>query len=282
MHAVLGAGTIHLTNISPSEESYKAAAAFHWGRAINLYQKEISKPIGPHNMDALMSTCMLMTVLSFSTGKYRPADSWVFSTDPTALNWLLVQCGLRLLLTRVGKYLPQSIWFDVFMESDDEHRTFDDHRPGKEGLHPGLAELCDIDDTTTEDDNPYHWPLRMLSPMLPITVDKYTALKITPFMGRLLPDYTTLLIKKDPRAMLILSYWLGKMCEMEGWWGFFRVHAECVAICMYLENSEDARILKLLEYPAEKCGYLLRHVQEEAVSGINTNYFGLFCPPIES
>jgi hypothetical protein len=33
---------------------------------------------------------------------------------------------------------------------------------------------------------------------------------------------------------------------------------------MYLENSEDPRILRLLEFPAEVCGYLPKQVQERA------------------
>jgi hypothetical protein len=45
---------------------------------------------------------------------------------------------------------------------------------------------------------------------------------------------------------------------------------------MYLENSDDSRILKLLEYPAECCGYLLRHVREEAVFEANFDLIGLF------
>ncbi|PGH34905.1 hypothetical protein GX50_02256 [[Emmonsia] crescens] len=274
MHAILGVATSNLRRLLSWKSSIKIAESYHWQRAINLYQRELSTPIGVHNMDGLMSTCMLMGVLSFSGEEYKPENSWLFSSDPKALNWLLLQSGLRYLLKFTGPYLPQSIWYDVFMESNVP--IVDYHGPGAEGLHPGLAELCDIDETTTEETNPYHWPLRMLSPLLDLVSSRENFTKITSFMGRLLPDYTSLLGKKDPRAVLILGYWLAKKCQENHWWMHTRVHAECVAVCMFLENSPDPRILKLLEYPAEHCGYLLKHVREQAIFEANIDLLCLF------
>ncbi|OJD25157.1 hypothetical protein ACJ73_03474 [Blastomyces percursus] len=274
MHAILGVATSSHRRLIPWKSSIKTAESYHWQRAIVLYQKELSTPIGVHNMDGLMSTCMLMGVLSFSAEEYKPEDSWLFSSDPKALNWLLLQSGLRHLLKFTAPYLPHSIWFDVFMESNDP--IFENHQAGAEGLHPDLAELCEIDETTTEEPNPYHWPLRMLSPLLELEPTRANFTKITAFMGRLLPDYTSLLEKKDPRAVLILGYWLAKKCQENHWWMHPRVHAECTAVCMFLENSPDPRILKLLEYPAEHCGYLLKHVREQAIFEANVDFLCLF------
>ncbi|PGH12506.1 hypothetical protein AJ79_04250 [Helicocarpus griseus UAMH5409] len=276
MHAILGMATSNLRRLLSWDPSYKVAESYHWQRAITLYQKELATPIGAHNMDGLMSTCMLMSVLSFSAEEYKPENSWLFSSDPKALNWLLLQSGLRYILRFTSPYLPQSIWYRVFTEGDDEKDIFDDHRPGPDGLHPGLAELCEIDETTTEETSPYHWPLRMLSPLLDLAPVKENFARTTSFMGRLLPDYTDLLQKKDPRAVLILGYWLAKKCQENHWWMHPRVHAECVAVCMFLENSSDPRILELLEYPAMHCGYLLKHVREQAVFEANIDLLGLF------
>jgi hypothetical protein len=153
------------------------------------------------------------------------------------------------------------------MESNDENNTFDDHRPGAEDLHPGLAELCEIDETTTEENNPYHWPLRMLSPLLTLEMNRFNFTKFCTFMGRLEPPYFALLMAKDARALLILAWWLGKMNENGTIWAgaYPRFNSECVAICMFLENHEDPRVLRLLEYPAAKCGYVLKHVQQEFI-----------------
>ncbi|KAK2803342.1 hypothetical protein FQN50_007001 [Emmonsiellopsis sp. PD_5] len=278
MHALLGASTTHFKHQLPHDSSYNMSEAIHWQCAIRSYTREIVKPIDEHNMDPLMSTCMMLSLLSFTTYEYPPSESWVFSSDPNALNWLLVQSGLRFILGSLSReQMSKSIWVPMFLESDDEHQTFNNSSPGSEGLHPGLAELCEIEETTTGSTNPYHWPLRMLSPMLPLQPNKYSYSKLITFIGRLMPPYTDLLLKKDPRALLILSYWLAKMCEEKQWWLYARVHSECVAICLYLEyTSQDPRILDLLRYPAERCGYELNLVYEQGVFPENTDVFGLF------
>ena len=166
MHALLNVAITHLRQRSPDDRSYTVAQGYHCQNAIRLYRKELVSSIGRHNMDLLISTYLLLSIFSFSTDRYSPTDSWVFSSDPTALNWLLIQGGIRCILAYTAPYVEQSIWHSGFVESDDEHHIYDNHNPGREGLHPGLANLCDIDETTTENDNPYHWPLRMLSPML--------------------------------------------------------------------------------------------------------------------
>ncbi|EGE82891.2 C6 transcription factor [Blastomyces dermatitidis ATCC 18188] len=266
MHAVFGVAVTHLRHLLPHDKSFDIAAAIHWENALKLYRKEISKPIDEHNMDPLMSTCMLLGTIIFSSEECKPANSWIFSSDPTRLSWLLGQSGLRYILEAVSiQQLQQSIWFEAFMESDDENHSFNNNSPGREGLHPELADLCEIDETTTEESNPYHWPVRMLSPMLPLKADRNNFGKLITFIGRLEPVYTKLLQEKDPRALLILSHWLGKMCEEDQWWIYHRVSSECFAICMFLEHNEDPRIVNLLQYPAEKCGYVLDHVLKEMI-----------------
>ena len=276
MHAVLGVAVTHLRQCSPDDISYRVAESFHCRNAIRLYRRELTSSVGLHNMDMLIGTYLLSGIFCFFTEGYKPADSWVFSSDPTALNWLLVQCGLRCIIASTYPYFKQSVWSRIFIECDDENHTFNNHTPGRKGLHPGLADLCDIGDTTTENDNPYHWPLRMLSPMLKLDPTRIHCFRLTSFVPRLLPEFTSLLIQKDPKALVILSYWLAKMSMVNLWCFHPRAELECTAICMYLENSKDPRILKLLEFPAESCGYLLRHVKEEAIFVANFDLIGFF------
>lgn len=263
MHAVIGVASVYLVHAAPHDSAHQAMQAYHWQQAIQRYQQEINKPIGEHNMDGLMSTCIMMSVLSFSDLEYKVEDSWVFSSNPKDLNWLLVQGGLRYLLMYTAPHLGKSIWREVFEDSHDPDGTFDDHRPGREGLHPGLADICEIDESTTEENNPYHWILRMLSPLLNLPTNKAHFTKLCTFMGRLEPDYTNLLLAKDPRAMLLLSYWLAKMSVNKDWWVYQRMHVECTAICIYLDGLGDPQITSLLNYPASVCGHTIRNVTEE-------------------
>ncbi|QMW43368.1 hypothetical protein G4B11_006738 [Aspergillus flavus] len=262
MHAIIGAATSHLRRIYPEDNTYTMVEAYHWQKAIKQYSEEISTAVGPHNMDPLYSACLLMTIHSFSLEEYNPRSSFVFSDDPESLNWLMLQSGLRYLLQLTVPWMTQSMWWDVFKRSREGNPLYDDHRPGRVDLHPELADICGIDDSTTEETNPYHWPLRMLTPLLSLERSLKTFTHYTNYMGRLLPDYYDQLLKKDPPALIILSWWLALIVNLDVWWMETRAKSECVAICMYLEESDDPRILSLLEFPAQACGYLLKHVQE--------------------
>ncbi|KAE8138329.1 hypothetical protein BDV38DRAFT_244319 [Aspergillus pseudotamarii] len=266
MHAIIGAATSHLRRIYPEDNTYTMVEAYHWQKAIKQYSEEISTAVGPHNMDPLYSACLLMTIHSFSLEEYNPRSSFVFSDDPESLNWLMLQSGLRHLLQLTVPWMTQSMWWDVFRRSREGNPLYDDHRPGRVDLHPELADICGIDDTTTEETNPYHWPLRMLTPLLSLERSMKTFTHYTNYMGRLLPEYYDQLLKKDPPALIILSWWLALIVDFDVWWMDTRAKSECVAICMYLEESDDPRILSLLEFPAQVCGYLLKHVQERIAS----------------
>ncbi|KAK2738449.1 hypothetical protein FQN57_007040 [Myotisia sp. PD_48] len=257
MHAIMATGCGIFQWFYSDGQTYRVRSHYHWQKTLQLYAKELQGPVGAHNMDGLMTTCLLLCALSFPIDDLKVSDSWIFSTNPNDLNWLLLQGGLLYLLQFTTPHLSQSMWFENFMETKDSPETYDNHSPGAEGLHPGLAALCEIHETTTEFDNPYHWPLRMLSPLLGIELTRENFAKVCTFIGRLLPDFTHLLIAKDPRATLILGYWLAKMCGRPDWWTYRRVKTECFAICMYLEGLGDPQVLALLEYPAKQCGYVL-------------------------
>lgn len=277
MHIILATGTAHLRYTSPDNDFYRLSESYHWQQCLIQYKKEIQSGVGAHNMDGLISTCILLSALMFTTEDIDPRNSWVFSSDPEALNWLAIQSGLRGLLAATGVGLHcQSIWWPVFVESRSSESTFDDHRPGAVDLHPVLAELCEIGPTTTEETNPYHWPLRMLGPMMALEPGDRSMSKYIPFMGRILPDFMDLLRMKEPRALVIISYWLALMCNTSYQWISARALKETKAICMFLENNEDPRILKLMEFPAEACGYLMKHMREEALFEKNMDLLGIF------
>ncbi|KAL4743154.1 hypothetical protein BDV11DRAFT_202142 [Aspergillus similis] len=256
MHSLIGVAIAHLRSVLPDDKgNYALLEAHHWQRAIRQYSTELQSSIGPQNMDALFSACLLMTVNSFALDSYNPRQSFVFSPNPVeSLNWLFVQSGLRHLLGRAVPWLRKSMWWEMFMESRND--LFE------EGLHPDLANLCGITESTTTENNPYLWPLRMLTPLLTLEPSLRTYSRITTFMGRLLPDYYERLIAKDTPALVILAWWLALMTRVDLWWVSTRARSECTAICMYLEcTSSDMFVLRLLEFPAQACGYLLQHIQ---------------------
>lgn len=150
------------------------------------------------------------------------------------------------------------------MESRDPNIDFEDKRPGRVDLDPDLADLCRITNDTTVESSPLLWPLRMLTSLLSLERGTVSFQKYNTWMGRIENPYYECLGRKEPAALILLAWWLGLMCYVEEWWVETRVRSECTAICMFLENSSDPLLLKLLEFPASCCSYLLRHEQERA------------------
>lgn len=217
-------------------------------------------------MDALLSTCMLMGAQYLCPEAHKLTDCWVLSAEPTAMNWLYLQGGMRCLLDLARPYIHRSIWAAISKETDHEISLFDDPCQNQEELHSGLADLCQVNDTTTPENNPCYIPLKMLSSMLKLDPCYSNIPKFLDFTLSLQSSYLHLLQKKDPCALVIIAHWMGLMCLTSQWqpWVDCRIRTECVAICIYLESSTDRRILKLLEYPSRACGYPLRCISEDS------------------
>ncbi|EGC48565.1 C6 zinc finger domain-containing protein [Histoplasma capsulatum var. duboisii H88] len=259
MHAILGISNAYLARALPSSACYRVRETRHLIDALRLYQQELKSQITKDNMDGIMSTCMLLSDVPLLEVENSPSDSFVFSSDPSALNWLLMQSGLSRLLPYTQPYLSESIWFVPFIESYNEYLKTRDRRTGREGLHAELAQLCEIKDDSNYENNTYHEALRSLMPILDMETNHTNFVTMASYMGNLKPKFTALIGNREPRALLILAFWLGKMCEDPSCWVYARMHMECLAICMYLESNSDPRVVGLLEYPASRCGYALKH-----------------------
>ncbi|KAJ5919891.1 hypothetical protein N7454_009726 [Penicillium verhagenii] len=262
MYTILGVGMLHYNRISPSKER-SLAESYLWQNAIQLYQKAISCKIQPDNIDALLSTCMLMGVMSICPETFEPTDSWVLTNKPEAMNWLALQSGMKNILTLASPYIPGSIWGDAFKGVDETgDKIFKQDEAdaiGREGLDSDLADLCGIDENSSATTNVYYEPLGYLSRLAKLKPSGPNAAHCASFMGRLECDFLALLRNRDPPALIILAHWMGHMCLLAKWqpWVEGRIRKECVAICMFLEYSTDSRVLLLLRFPAEACGHKL-------------------------
>ncbi|KAF5857146.1 hypothetical protein ETB97_006226 [Aspergillus alliaceus] len=230
LYSILAVASTHRAQLLPPDSKQSIIATRFRHKAARIYRHQLQLPISRENMDMLISSCILIGMFSFSAEASNPLDSWVFSDDPIAMNWLSVQCGLRCMIGLIDPWLDESIWNEAFQASSN-YEFYDDHRMGREDLDPDLADLCDISDITTEETNPFHWPLRMLCPLLRMPRHKCGATRITNFMGRLHSDFVNLLTAKEPRALLILSYWLALMyTSVHDWWVDPRLSQEHFAL----------------------------------------------------
>ncbi len=262
MQAILALSSTHLKHLHPYSTNpnlhrqHSLAESYHWECALSLFRAEISSPSNllAQNMDPIITTSMLLSRQSFNSSS-PSSSSFVFAPagpqTATALNWLTVQSGVKSLLIAFQPHIPTSIWFPVFMDSDDREGTFFDEHPGADDLPPAFAALCNITPTSTIRNNPYHAPLRLLAPLLRLEPGLQTFTKLITFMGRIPIEFQHLLKEKDARALLILAYWLALMSRIDQWWIVGRARSECQAICTFLWDKSDERIRGLLRFPMD-------------------------------
>ncbi|KKK18909.1 hypothetical protein AOCH_000321 [Aspergillus ochraceoroseus] len=262
MYTIIGCGILHLNRMCPGYKPRELAEAYFWQQAIKLYGRALQGPVTEHNIDPLVSACMLIGITSIIPPDFQPEDSWVLTGRSSDLNWLALQGGLNCILTLAGRLVNRSIWgvaFSISHEWETKLYRYDVEQ-GREGLCSELADLCEIDDTTTDATSPYYFALKILSPLLRLDFNAQNSSQCTTWMGRLHPSYVAMLRQRDPRALVIMAYWAGLMCKLSQWqpWIEGRIRQECIAICMYLERQGDPIIQPFLEFPASACGYALR------------------------
>ncbi|GCB17789.1 nuclear movement protein nudC [Aspergillus awamori] len=247
LHTIIAAATSHIRHMASDGRIYTLTETYHWQQAITQYSQEITT-IGPKNTDSLISACLLLTIRSFALDEYDPLSSFVFSDDITSLSWLTLQGGLRHLIMATAQWKAGSMWWEVFMKSHAETADFfEDDRPGRVAIHPGLADLCGIDDTTTAKTSPYHAPARILTGLLSLERGVRSFALYTGFMGRLLPEFFAKLMQKDPPALILLSWWLGLMYGTEMYWVETRARSEITAITWYLGEGWE----EFMRFPRE-------------------------------
>ncbi|KAF9883461.1 hypothetical protein FE257_003459 [Aspergillus nanangensis] len=261
MYTLIGVGILHLNRCSQGSHTRRVAEAHFWEQAIRLYQNALKPKLSQENIDAIISTCLFIGITALCPEKFEPSDSWVLSNNPEAMNWLQLQSGIRHILVAAIPYMAKSIWATAFASSAQEEAGLFDcsGKMGRANIDPDLADLCGIHESTTQQTNPYYAPARFLAGMLELERNPSNAARCNSFMGVLDREFLALLQQRDPAALVILANWMGLMCLVSQWqhWVEGRIRTECTAICMYLESSTEPKVLKLLDFPAQSCGYIL-------------------------
>jgi len=147
--------------------------------------------------------------------------------------------------------LDNFVWRQVLPGSDDDRGTFSDgSETGIVGLPPAFVNLCDLDEHSTNENNEYHYILRLLTPLLRLKADPENFAALMAFCGRTLPTLRPLVLSRDPIALLLLSYWFALTAQIDQWWLTQRARSECMAIVQYLSGLGNPKITALLPFPA--------------------------------
>ena len=258
MHIVLAVSSAHLKRLHSDEsqlrlhQQFAIAEAAHWQCGLQLYQRALAgrRP----DFDATIATTFLTIIFTFSLDDDLPQDAYTDEDNEKlkhALNPLAATGGFRAIRDLFGEFMNNSVWKIVLQGSDDDQGTFSNaNQKGVEGLPIAFVDLCELDDDSTADNNEYYYILRLLTPLLRLESDFENFTKLMSFCGRTWPYLRPLLFRKDPRGLLLISYWFAALRQIDQWWITVRARSECIAIVNYLSQLQDAKIAALLPYPA--------------------------------
>ena len=270
MHAVHGISAAHLSHLLPAtrhpvqNHQSKLADAYHWQKALRLFRSELAAGANKQNMDALISTVMLICVHQFMLTDPQPDPSKSFVYAPLdkreeCLRWLAIQQGFTALWQSLGELVCESIWDPVLRDSDLKQVVpHFMNADGHDEVHKLFLELCHLTQESCEENNPYYTPLEWLLFLRTLEPNMNSFNKLITFVGTLDDRFYHLLRIRDKKALLILANWLALMVEIQQWWVSGRCRTECIAITTFLMHDVDERVRNLLEYPAKTVGISLR------------------------
>jgi hypothetical protein len=265
MHMVLAVSSGHqrrLLDVYGQQKQLRAlkvAEASHWHQGLQLYQADIARKVRPSEVtsdtgfDTVVAAMYLTIIFTFaledgSAHTGRPASDNEFITR--VLNPMASSRGFKALQIIYGAPSRNSPWAVIFNAADNDLGRFTSGEAGTEGLPPALVRLCELDDSSTSEGNSYHKILRHLTPLLDIEQDPKNLNKIFAFGGRMHTTFRRLVLQKDTRALLLLSWWLALLRHIDEWWVKAWAITSCRDLVTYLSTVSDPRIQDFLAYPA--------------------------------
>ena len=241
--------------------------SFHWYHGTALFNKVLSQPIKDEDRDPLWGTAALLGAITMGSIEATKAEeAWPLKPpSPSDLDWLRMGDGKKEVWRLVDPLRPDSVWHEAM----DYHKHKDpvpyEHPvPEINLLYPFLTKIYDYDPVTGEQvpgsdpSDPYHTAASILVRLLELECNHSTIMYFLSFLGHMDTQFRELLHEKDPRALLLLAWWYGKMCSYNVWWTCRRMRLEGQAICLFLErfHGDQRDIVRLLDYPKVMTGLL--------------------------
>jgi hypothetical protein len=248
IHGTLAVTAVHdrylgltLTHRRSLRESY------HWSQCTILFNKWLCHPIRDEYKDPLWATAGTLGVLAFSSiNACSPEEAWPLGAlDSSDLEWLRLGSGKMTLWDVVDPLRPGSV-FRVMSETF-AHMRGPVPAKGTDGVSVELVQLCELDESSTRENNPYFTVVHGLSRLLEVPKDEASLGRVMMVSRHMHHEFGICLEKKDPVALLLLCLWYTRARESK-WWIDLRARYEIPAICAYLQRhfSDNSAIQALI------------------------------------
>lgn len=261
MHALLTFTLMHDRHLSTAQNTKMSPAeVFHWSQSIVSFRKKLSSaPKEVSERDALLATAVLLGTIAFCHIEAEtPEQAWPLKPPSSLdLNWLMMSYGKKE-VWKLGLDGNASALQKLMAPTTISSAITPNYRFFT--LPPAFISIYGLDPTSASNNNPYHFAASTLADILDINDAITVILKFWTFVSGLHPRYKTLLLEKESKAILLLAYWLAKVCQFPHWWIWRRVSLECQAICIYLEryHQDEFDVQELLGYPKTMSGLVTR------------------------
>lgn len=219
---------------------------YHWSQSTVLFNKRLREPIQERDKDPIWGTAAALVILTFSCSDARtPEQAWPLKSSDSDLNWVRLSQGKMSLWQIVNPLRPDSLFSVMAPTFALMFSPFPER--GIHGIPWALAAVCDLNDSSTAETNPYFHAAHAVSQILDLPDDEVTTGPTQLFMRSIHGSFEDLLRKKDPVALLLLYLWYRK-AGRSIWWIELRARVECPSICLYLQlyYSDNAAVQAFL------------------------------------
>lgn len=211
---------------------------------MTLFNKKLSTPLNRDDRDAIWAAASMLGVITFASIEDSSLEkTWPlassFSAEP---EWLKMGQGKSLLISLAQPYRHDSIFHGLFS-------TLPTIDLSLENVPSSFINLYQLDALPAEG-SPYATPLiHIFAPSSAECPSKLIMLFYA-FNNCMQDKFGSLVISKDPRALLLMAFWYSKICSGQ-WWLRRRALIEGRATCIYLERycAQDPIIQDLLKVP---------------------------------
>ncbi|OOQ84909.1 C6 finger domain protein [Penicillium brasilianum] len=235
MHASLAVALTYDRHLNgPSDCRRSLQECYHWSQSTILFNKRLRQPIEAQDKDPIWGTAAALVILTFSsTDACTPEQSWPLkSSSSSDLDWLRMSHGKMSLWHIVDPLRSDSLFSVMTATFARMHSPLPER--GIDGIPPALAVVCDLQDSSTAENNLYFHAAHGLSQILDLPDREVTTGHIQLFLRSVHGPFEDPLREKDPVALLLLYLWYRK-ASRSIWWIELRARVECPSICMYLQ-----------------------------------------------
>jgi len=221
---------------------------YHLATSVQLLNYEISHKSQVYDRDAIWTATVLINwIVFYSVETQVPEEVWPLSPSLSEIPWFQLQKGMRVMWQLASPDRLRGLFTKPANNVEERCLGLPPPQPGIKGISKPLVELCDLDESSTSETNPYHIAVRTLSNLLNQPGTSPQSLKFLGFVNTIDDQFEALLKARDPRALLLMSIWYG-LIPKSAWWISLRASLERRAIDIYLDryHADEPRIQKAL------------------------------------